>query len=1220
MTSKTFRPALKILSWNIESINNPAGSKTEDDEFLNIIKHNDIICLQETKACVELPEFRAFNSLRKTSKRPSGGVCTLVNNSLKHAIEHIKDLPQTSPDILVVKLKHSAFNTLNDIFIINTYIRPHNANLRFTKLKGAETYIKLSHIINSLKDKGDIILCGDFNARVQTTPDYLNNDNDSEYYDMPYDYRPDDQLPRNSADNGNNGFKRTFLDLILESQLKILNGRTLGDLNGNFTCIKHNGSSVVDYFAISHKLNKLIKYLQVRDFTPFSDHRPLQLQISIPHFRSLLIPIGKLFKRAPNRYKFPLTAKDQLINAQNNSNIIADSAKISEIAYPSTHKGSRDFNNELTNLLTKICDSCLSKTKPPKPSKLKFKPWFSITCRKAKRALNKAARIVSKFPNNTFLRTKYYKIKKSYKNLIKSTKYKYFRSVNSEIENGKVLNWKQFKKLKNMANKSSNEFDALDLENFESFFTNLYSNNHSTVTPEQKQELINEADKLNNRNSTPGSAMDETDVLNNPITLDELNYCINRLKNGKSCSLDLISNEIIKTLTDSNKTHILNLFNHCFNSGTYPWNTSVITPIHKKGDIRDADNYRAIAVGSCLGKLFSSILLSRFITYRQSTHPDPPNQLGFTKGAQTLDHLFTLSTIVDKYKNKKHPVYSVFVDFKKAFDSICREALFYKLAVSGISGKFYDVLRYMYTHSNAHVKLAGHLSNEFPIHKGTEQGHPLSPDLFKLFFKDLSPLLDFHNCPNLMEQKISHLLWADDLVLLALDPQTLQNQLNILANFCNKWGVDINLTKTKLLIFNGTKSATKHHQTHIDNLRLNGNELERVDSYCYLGIDIKSTGSFTLAINNLKIKSMRALMSLKRTVDRSTISFKSNCTLFDALVKPVLLYAAPLWVPSLPITKLLGKYLNESSLPLSSNIDELPKKLATESIEKVHLKFIKWAIGVHPKASNIGTWGESGRRPLIYESIKFTLNYYNRLTKLNKSLFVSLALQEQIKLKLPWYSNLTNVILHSTNTTHQPPYTAQVNTTPISFDNPHRISPKSINKTLITLHNNFDKNWHKSKASSTKLTYYHNNKEIFLTEPYLAHIRNFKHRSSVTQLRISAHTLNIETGRYKQIPAEERFCEWCNHVTNNKIIENEQHFLTTCPLYGNIRFNLYTKVTRRNNSLDINEQINPSGMNIFKMSQNNEAHNTIVGKALANMHNARKTFLDNLEKANTSAV
>ena len=71
----------------------------------------------------------------------------------------------------------------------------------------------------------------------------------------------------------------------------------------------------------------------------------------------------------------------------------------------------------------------------------------------------------------------------------------------------------------------------------------------------------------------------------------------------------------------------------------------------------------------------------------------------------------------------------------------------------------------MYSNSTGQIKLSGYVSNKIFIKKGTEQGHPLSPDLFKLYIKDLSSKLDFENCPKLLDVIVSHLLWADDLIL-----------------------------------------------------------------------------------------------------------------------------------------------------------------------------------------------------------------------------------------------------------------------------------------------------------------------------------------------------------------------------------------------------------------------------------------------------------------------
>ena len=93
-------------------------------------------------------------------------------------------------------------------------------------------------------------------------------------------------------------------------------------------------------------------------------------------------------------------------------------------------------------------------------------------------------------------------------------------------------------------------------------------------------------------------------------------------------------------------------------NGIYPWNNNIIIPLHKKGPKSDPDNYRAIAVSSTIGKLFSTLLLNRFLRFKLEHSPDPINQLGFLKGAQTYDHLLTLTTLISKYKTLKKPLYA----------------------------------------------------------------------------------------------------------------------------------------------------------------------------------------------------------------------------------------------------------------------------------------------------------------------------------------------------------------------------------------------------------------------------------------------------------------------------------------------------------------------------------------------------------------------------------
>ncbi len=226
--------------------------------------------------------------------------------------------------------------------------------------------------------------------------------------------------------------------------------------------------------------------------------------------------------------------------------------------------------------------------------------------------------------------------------------------------------------------------------------------------------------------------------LNCQITMEELNGAIKGLKRGKAVAEDMIANEFLIYATRPIRECVLHVYNQCLENGVYPWNTALITPLHKKGSKADPNNYRAIAVGSNLGKLFSSILLHRLVAFRNASCPDPINQLRFCKRAQTSDHIFTLHTCLNKYLHKGRRVYSCFIDYQKAFDSVSREALLWKLSKLGLGGKFFACISHMYHNSRAKLKLIGKLSDQMDVLVGTEQGHPMSPEFFKGYLLDLS--------------------------------------------------------------------------------------------------------------------------------------------------------------------------------------------------------------------------------------------------------------------------------------------------------------------------------------------------------------------------------------------------------------------------------------------------------------------------------------------------
>ena len=1164
----------KILTWNIQSSNTVSGSKFHDSDFCSILLQHDIICLQEIRQHVKFSGYRAFNKTHTDEKH--GGVCTLIKNELADGVCKISN---PTPDILVCKMKRAFFNLANDIYIINVYIKPANTSSKNSDNSGLDTLQELDTTINNFRRLGEIVLCGDFNARISNEPDYIIHDSDStdSFVPLPDDYLPDNIPKRNSQDLKTNSYKRHFLELLTNNSIHILNGRTLGDFKGHFTCIQRTGSSLIDYFVTSPNIRLLVNHMNVLPFSRFSDHKPLSLNLNLNCAANDRPKLSEMFDKAPVRYKFCADSVNAYKDIQSDIEFVNTATDILNKTYDDNVDGVHDLNKDFTNYLCRLADATLTKTKHPSSIAINKKPWFTKECRQGKQLTNKAARILSRFPDSDYLRKNYYKVKKHYKVILKNNKMQYFDNLNSDIENGKVLNWKQFKRLKEQKSQKL-QFDSYDMENFEKFFKILYSNQHSTITPTQKEELLRKADQRNAdatnscTNCPPDSPIN---LLNSSITLSEISDSIKSLKNGKSSSSDLVCNEMLKNLCSNGLAVLQNLFNKCFDTGSYPWNNSIISPLHKKGNKEDPDNYRAIAVSSNIGKLFSTILLDRLIKFRNDTCPDPPNQLGFTKGAQTYDHIFTLNTITSKYRKHKKKVYAAFVDFKKAFDSVCREALFYKLSEIGITGKFYNVLRHMYKNSTAQIKLSNHISNSMPIEKGTEQGHPLSPDLFKIFLSDLSPLFEQSNCPELMGKIISHLLWADDLIILALDRNTLQSQLNILHSFCTQWGIDINISKTKIMIFNNKNADSSSQKLYIGK-----HALDEVESYSYLGITIHNTGSFSYARNDLRKKAMRSLYSLKNTVNKTKLSHRSLCTLFDSLIKPIALYGAPIWCPFMPVIKTIGKLFASHHCKIDKT---LLRKISLLNCEKVHLHFLKWSLGTHRRSSNIGTWGETGRYPLIYESINLTLKYINRLKNCDENSLVSLAFREQHASNLEWFRNIEPILeIDESYTTDHVTMFKKRNSqrTPVSSAHHQSVSP-SLNNTIFhngivkripqqtlkphpsrsftphiilkALKLKFKDTWLHNKSISPKLEFYDSIKTDFCKESYLDNVNNFYDRASLIKLRISSHELNIEKGRYKNVAREKRICKWCKISLGTESIEDENHVLYACDFYTVLR-------------------------------------------------------------------
>ena len=196
-------------------------------------------------------------------------------------------------------------------------------------------------------------------------------------------------------------------------------------------------------------------------------------------------------------------------------------------------EGNHELNDAITNCLHSAADIALKVKKPPKTSA--HKKWFDPQVNSSRRNLNRLANRLGSKHCNTILRREYYKQRNKHSNLVNSKKLSFLRKLNEAIEEGHILDWKKFKRLK-QEHDTSPLLDKFDLASFHDFFASLYKK------PDQEPDPTH-----HNHKHYPEPP--DLDILNKLISESELTSAIKKLKKGKSCSNDLISNEMLQSLT-----------------------------------------------------------------------------------------------------------------------------------------------------------------------------------------------------------------------------------------------------------------------------------------------------------------------------------------------------------------------------------------------------------------------------------------------------------------------------------------------------------------------------------------------------------------------------------------------------------------------------------------------------------------------------------------------
>ena len=610
----------------------------------------------------------------------------------------------------------------------------------------------------------------------------------------------------------------------------------------------------------------------------------------------------------------------------------------------------------------------------------------------------------------------------------------------------------------------------------------------------------------------------ENVFLNFPISMVEIEKSANKLKNKKAKGEDMIPNEVLKCRS----LHVLlqRLFNKCFACGMVPsiWKKALIKPIPKNStaDPYVPINYRGISLISCVSKMYSGILNCRIVAYCNSLGLFPDEQNGFRQGRSCEDHIFTLSSIIKSRLSMKQSTFCAFIDLEKAFDWVNRDMLMYKMLQNNIDGKMYWAVNSLLSNTFSCVQLTSDLKTEyFNVSSGVRQGDPLSPTLFSLYINDLTcelkqagPMMQLGNV------NLNILLYADDMVLLAENEDNLQALLNILHNWCSKWRLRVNIAKTKIVHFRPrTKQITSH------NFYYGPKEIEKVQSYKYLGITLDEFLKFDRCAASLASSGGRALGGIiSKFKSLKNVGYDTYTKLFNAGVRPILEYGSGIW-----------------------------GYVKSKEIDIVYSRAMRYYLGVHRFTPTAGIYGDMGwLRPHFHRYISI-LRFWNRCINMGDDRLTKKIFLWDLDRKKGWGEEIKSIFI-SLDLQDK-------------FENIECCDLDFVNERIKTL---AEHSWKTDIQSKPKLRTYTQFKNKYETELYVNRLQNRRKRSLFAQFRLGVLPLRIETGRFRNLPCEQRICQTCDM---NKV-EDEFHFIMECTIYQDLRNVLFFQAQRLNSEFN----------------------------------------------------
>ncbi|KAG1686337.1 Rotatin [Nymphon striatum] len=344
-------------------------------------------------------------------------------------------------------------------------------------------------------------------------------------------------------------------------------------------------------------------------------------------------------------------------------------------------------------------------------------------------------------------------------------------------------------------------------------------------------------------------------------------------------------------------------------------------------------NYRGIALLSCAFKMLTKLINKRIVT-NLSQHI-PCEQFGFLPHKNTDQAISILINDINlELSTPRGKMYSVFVDFRKAFDSLDRPLLLSKLNEAGLSGQLFTLISTLL--SGNYISIYDGLRYSEPVHqnKGVLQGDSLSPTLFLFYVADIIETLKTGTT------SLKILMYADDLVFYSPLRLDIEKALLTLQKWSQENHLQVNSNKTKVMKFRkGGRLAIA------DTFFLDSHPLLLTNCYKYLGIALQTSLTFTKAIEDKKRK---AYINISTLTSIHLLSIPTAITIFTLKILPIITYCLETLAPFLKLPhlkeldKTKSKYLKKALCLHTSSSSTMAHHLVEE-------KFLTETLTENPK-------------------------------------------------------------------------------------------------------------------------------------------------------------------------------------------------------------------------------------------------------------------------------